>query len=295
MNKIKVMLIGSSGQVGKSIIGNCDHNYDIIPLYREDLDLTDQDKISQAVSDLKPNIIINAAAYTDVEMAEEQKEIANLVNNVAPGIIAREANKLGIPMVHFSTDYVFDGTKKEPYKESDKPNPINIYGKTKLQGEIAIQKHTNFFYIFRTSWVYSCSGKNFFTTMLKLFKEQKVLKVIDNQFGSPTSSDLIANKLFLFLNHVLFEKKQRNLYGIYNLSSSGETNWFNFAKKIYENSNQKKIVDICSVNSKNYFTKAERPEMSILDNTKLNDIIGETDDFWESVLQNELSKFKNSQ
>ena len=294
MHKVRIMLTGVSGQVGRSIINSCDSNYCIIPMTRNDLDLTNENQIVRVVKDVRPDIIINPAAYTDVEMAEEQSDEAYLVNSMAPGVMAREANKLGIPLIHFSTDYVFDGTKIEPYKEIDTPNPINVYGKTKLHGEIAIQKQTNLYYIFRTSWVFSSSGKNFFTTMLKLFKKQKELNVINDQYGAPTSSDLIAYKLFLFLNTVLLQKKSKNLYVIYNLTSSGATNWHNYAKQIYKIYDQKNTVDIFPVSSKNYITKSQRPEMSILDNTKLDDIIGKTDDFWEVVLQKEYNKLINS-
>lgn len=294
MHKVKIMLTGVSGQVGQSIINSCDPNYYIIPLTRNDLDLTNENQIVRVIRDIRPDIIINPAAYTDVEMAEEQSDEAYLVNSMAPGVMAREANKLGIPLVHFSTDYVFDGTKLEPYKEIDLPNPINVYGKTKLHGEIAIQRFTNLYYIFRTSWVFSSSGKNFFTTMLKLFKKQKELHVINDQYGSPTSSDLIAYKLFLFLNKALLQNKSKNLYGIYNLTSSGATNWHNYAKQIYKIYDQKNTVDISPVSSKNYITKSQRPKMSILDNTKLGDIIGKTDDFWEVVMQKEYNKLINS-
>ena len=290
MNKIRVMLTGLSGQVGQSILRNCSNNYHIIALSRNELDLSDQQQIIRVISELKPDIIINPAAYTNVEMAEDNKDEAYLVNVMAPKIMAKEANKLCIPLVHFSTDYVFDGTKNEPYNESDKPNPINVYGNTKLEGEIAIQKNTKLFYIFRTSWLFSSLGKNFFTTMLKLLQKKRELNVINNQFGSPTSSDLIAQKLFLFLDVALLKEKSKDLYGIYNLTSSGMTSWYDYARKINKLLGKENSADIYSVNSKSYVTKAKRPEMSVLDNTKLNDIIGEMDDFWEVVLQKEHKK-----
>lgn len=291
MNKTRVMLTGVSGQVGQSILRNCNSNYQIIPLSRNELDLSDQEQIKRVINDLKPDIIINPAAYTNVEMAEDNRDEAYLINVVAPKIMAKEANRLSIPLVHFSTDYVFDGTKNGPYNECDLPNPLNVYGNTKLEGEIAIQKNTKLFYIFRTSWVFNSLGKNFFTTMLNLLQKKRELNVINNQFGSPTSSDLIAQKLFLFLKIALVKEKSKDLYGIYHLTSSGMTSWYDYAKKIRKLLDQENPANIYSVNSKSYITKAKRPEMSLLDNTKLNDIIGKTDDFWEVVLQKEYKKF----
>lgn len=291
MNKTRVMLTGVSGQVGQSILRNCNSNYQIIPLSRNELDLLDQEQIKRVINDLKPDIIINPAAYTNVEMAEDNRDEAYLINVVAPKIMAKEANRLSIPLVHFSTDYVFDGTKNGPYNECDLPNPLNVYGNTKLEGEIAIQKNTKLFYIFRTSWVFNSLGKNFFTTMLNLLQKKRELNVINNQFGSPTSSDLIAQKLFLFLKIALVKEKSKDLYGIYHLTSSGMTSWYDYAKKIRKLLDQENPANIYSVNSKSYRTKAKRPEMSLLDNTKLNDIIGKTDDFWEVVLQKEYKKF----
>ncbi|TAE56876.1 MAG: dTDP-4-dehydrorhamnose reductase, partial [Nostocales cyanobacterium] len=232
---MKILLTGVSGQVGWELQRTLMTVGDIIAVDRHQLDLAKPDSIRGTIRDIKPDLIVNPAAYTAVDKAESEIDLAMAINGVAPGIMAEEAKKLNASIIHYSTDYVFDGNKNNPYQENDVTNPQNIYGKTKLAGEEAISSIGVNHIIFRTSWVYGLRGKNFLLTMEKLAKEREEIKVVDDQIGSPTWSRMIAE-----ITAQIITQGQNNLTdffanngGIYNLSPGGKTSWYGFAKAIF--------------------------------------------------------------
>ena len=190
--KPKILLIGRNGQVGTELSSLLPRLGELAALNRQELDLTKPDDIRRTIREVRPQWIINAAAYTAVDQAEQDEATARAVNEQAPAVIAEEAKKIGAALVHYSTDYVFDGSKKSPYEETDIPNPINVYGKTKLGGERAIQESGALHLIFRTEWVYATRGRNFLLTILRLATQKQELRVVADQIGSPTTSREIA-------------------------------------------------------------------------------------------------------
>jgi len=257
----RILITGKQGQVGWELQRTLASLGTIFAYDRSNLDLQNPIQICKTIREIQPHIIVNAAAYTAVDKAETDPEMANAVNATAPGILAEEAKKCGAILVHYSTDYVFDGTSPQPYTEADKTNPLNVYGKTKLEGEKAIQQISGKHLIFRTSWVYGARGKNFLLTMLKLGKERELLKIVNDQAGAPTWSRMIAE----VTANILIDPKDS--WGIYHLTSSGQTTWFEFAKKIFAKSQMG--VTIQPISTSEYPLPAIRPKYSVLSNEKL--------------------------
>ena len=227
----RILLTGSSGQVGWELHRTLMPHGEIIAPNREAFDLSKPETLRKKIQEWKPDLIINPAAYTAVDQAEDEPELAFTINATAPRVIAEEAEKLKIPLIHYSTDYIFDGEKKTPYKENDTPNPLNVYGESKLLGEQAIQQTIEQYLIIRTSWVYSHRGKNFVNTILKLAKEREELNIIDDQIGAPTSASLIANitALMVYSRAINNDTVQS---GIYNLTANGVASWHGFSEQI---------------------------------------------------------------
>lgn len=282
----KIVITGKNGQVGWELqralmpLGN------VVALDRQAMDLSDPDSVKKAVQDLKPDIIVNAAAYTAVDKAEEERQLAMQINGIAPGILAEEARKLNALLVHYSTDYVFDGTKKTPYVETDATAPVNYYGESKLAGEQAIQAAGGDYLILRTSWVYGMRGKNFLLTMLRLMKERETLSVIDDQHGTPTWSRLIVEVTSQIIGQSI---RQRELFesGLYHLTSTGETTWHGFAEKIAGLGNEQyslKIRDIEKITTSQYPTPAKRPLNSVISTQKLSDKFSLSLPGWDEAL-----------
>ena len=275
---MKILLFGKNGQVGWELNRSLQPLGEVIALGREDADFSEPESLRRIVQDVSPDVIVNAVAYTSVDKAEEEEELATKINGVAPGILAEEALKLDALLVHYSTDYVFDGTKTSPYVETDKPNPVNTYGRTKLAGELAIQSSGCDHLIFRTSWVYTARGHNFLLTMLKLAQEREALSIVNDQIGSPTSARLIADSTVLCVQQAIKEK----LVGIfssdlYHMTTSGHTSWHGFTKEIVKLASQSlnlklKIKDIKAIPTADYPTPAIRPMNSRLALTKLESI-----------------------
>lgn len=251
----RILLIGATGQVGWELQCTLAPLGDVIAVSRNScplaLDLADPDSIRTAIQEVQPNLIVNAAAYTAVDKAEEEPKLAMAVNGIAPGVLAEEAKRVRAVIVHYSTDYVFDGTKEGPYTEEDEPNPLNVYGKTKLAGERAIQAVGGTFVIFRASWVYGARGNNFLLTILRLAKERDKLRVVDDQIGTPTWSRMVAEatgQILLRLISPAFPKGEESIGDsvntnkkpitgisrIYHLTAGGNTSWYGFAKKIID-------------------------------------------------------------
>ena len=285
-----ILITGKNGQVGWELQRLLKDAGPTIALDRDAMDISKPDSLHRTISDLRPSIIINAAAYTAVDLAEEEPDYAQMVNGNAPGVMAEEAKKLDALLIHYSTDYVFDGKKRAPYVETDQPNPINAYGMTKLIGERAIESSGANYLIFRTSWVYSTRGRNFLLTILRLAREREELKVVNDQIGIPNWSRAIAEATAAVIKRV--QKKptskpargrprSKDLSGIYHMAGSGETSWFGFAEAILQQIHKggfpetvmgkvpitaKKILPISTAE---YPTRARRPAYSVLNSTKL--------------------------
>lgn len=280
----RVLIIGSNGQVGRELVEVSKDLGEVIAVSRNSvpvsIDLLNHDSIRNVIRKIKPTIIINAAAYTAVDDAEQEVALATKINSDAPGVIAEEAKLFDALLVHYSTDYVFDGTKNSPYEENDYPNPINEYGKSKLSGEKLIQAANCRYLIFRTSWVYSPNGNNFVKSIIRLSNERDELNIVDDQIGCPNSAHFIATTTAKVLEKYIQRcrdveaKDTFELHGIYNLSSSKSMSWYEFSKKIicigYERKRCKK-TNISPIPSSDYPTAAKRPQYSVLSNKKLFD------------------------
>ena len=239
---MKILLTGSTGQIGTEL-GNLIETspHELYAYDKLKLDITDKALTLDVVTKTNPNIIINAAAYTNVDLAEEQKEIAYAVNRNGPHNLATICHAKHIFLIHISTDYVFDGLKTEPYFEDDSTNPINVYGKTKLDGEEAIRSALKEHIILRTSWVFGKTGRNFVKTILKLSKKQDILKVIDDQYGCPTSATSIAKAIFTICENFSLNKQIN--FGTYHYSGMPKTTWYKFAKAILAIGYKQKLIN----------------------------------------------------
>jgi dTDP-4-dehydrorhamnose reductase len=255
---VRILLTGPTGQVGSALLDTLPSLGEVVPLDRTELDLATADSIRGAVRKLQPQVIVNAAAYTAVDQAEREEALAFRTNRDGPAVLAEEAAKLGAFLVHFSTDYVFDGEKGSPYVEADAPNPLNAYGRSKLAGERAIQASGCRHLIFRTSWVYARGGKNFLVTMLRLAREGKPLRVVDDQEGAPTSSLALARATAQAI------EKLRDHGGIYHMTAAGSTTWCGFARAIFREAGIP--AEVTPIASSDYATAARRPRNSVLDN-----------------------------
>jgi dTDP-4-dehydrorhamnose reductase len=289
---MKILLTGSNGQVGFELQKKLSLLGEVIATDREELDLTDPDAIKKFIDQTKPDIIINPAAYTAVDKAESEPEIAHLMNVSAPEVLASMAAELDIPLVHFSTDYVFDGLKKEAYVETDKTNPQSVYGKTKCEGEEKVRTHEKHI-ILRTSWVFGVHGNNFLKTMLRLIQEKDSLNIVGDQWGSPASASMLSDVTFKIVD-TIFKNKNFNDYGTYHVTSDGETNWFEYASLIASeliklNTKIKCGPDeIRPILTSEYPTAAKRPLNSRLNTDKLKKTFVLELPHWESEVKKVL-------
>ena len=264
---------------------------EIIAFDRKDADFSEPESLRQIVQDIKPDIIFNAVAYTAVDKAEKEETLAMKINGLAPGVLAEEALKLDALLVHYSTDYVFDGTKLTPYVEKDKPNPLNAYGRTKLAGELAVQASGCDYVIFRTSWVYTSRAHNFLLTMLKLVQEREELSVVDDQTGAPTSARLIADATVLCVQPVIKQRHAGNFSSdLYHLTNSGHTSWFGFTQEIAHLAKNKldmqlSIKSLLAISTSEYPTLASRPVNSQLALSKLESVFTIKMPDWKSSLE----------
>jgi len=220
---MKILLVGKNGQVGSELQSSLASLGELTAWNRQELDLSNADSIREKIRKLQPDVIVNAAAYTAVDKAENEPDLAMQVNGAAPGIMAEEAKRLDALLVHYSTDYVFDGTKSTPYSEQDAPNPTNAYGRSKLAGEQAICTAAARFLIFRTSWVYDAHGRNFLNTIKRLGSQRRELTIVNDQLGAPTWSREIAQATARIIALYLAHPDQKQLNGIYHLTAQGQT------------------------------------------------------------------------
>jgi dTDP-4-dehydrorhamnose reductase len=277
-----VLVTGANGQLGNEfqVLHWIYSDLDFVFCDRQELDISNAEKVAQKIAELKPTAVVNCAAYTNVEKAEDETESANLFNGQAIEYLANACNSVNATLVHISTDYVFDGSKNAPYVESDEVNPINAYGRSKLLGEkmaTSAEKH----YIIRVAWLYSTFGNNFFKTMIRLAKERGELKVVSDQFGCPTYARYLANDILTLLEKTLVEKKQID-YGTYHYSHEGKASWYEFAKEIVLNTGLN--VPVYAVNSEAFPTKAIRPKYSKLNPNKWNAALDGPIHTWKEAL-----------
>jgi len=255
---VKILLTGKDGQIGWELARILAPICEVIAPERAALDLSVPEQIVSAVRSVRPDLIINAAAYTNVDRAEAEPEIAMQVNAAAPGILADESRRVGALLIHYSTDYVFDGTKSTPYVEEDPPNPINAYGRSKLEGERAIQASGCRHLILRTSWVYGMRGRNFLLTILRLARELPELKVVDDQIGAPTWCRDVATATAQLAHQAVGGMAE----GLYHLAAAGETSWCGFARAILRAHASE--TPVRSITTAEYPTPARRPANSVL-------------------------------
>ena len=280
---MKVLLTGGTGQVGAALKEALAPLGAVLAPRRNGMDLASPDSILRVVRSFRPELIVNAGAFTAVDLAESQPGIAATVNADAPAILAGEAKRLGAAIVQLSTDYVFDGAKAAPYVETDAPAPLNAYGRTKLEGEKAVAASGARHLILRTSWVYAVKGKNFLNTILRLAAERDELRVVDDQRGAPTSATQIAFALSEILNSD-WES------GLFHMSCSGETTWYRFAQAILARRPPERMPALIPISSSEHAAPARRPANSVLDNSKLLDTFGVRLPSWEDALEKVLGE-----
>lgn len=279
-----ILILGAGGQVGSELQRSFADAGEVIAWDRKAADLSQPEELRAMIRRLGPAVILNAAAYTAVDRAESEPELAMTINGDAPRVLAEEAVKLRALLVHYSTDYVFDGSKKSPWVETDKTGPMNTYGRTKLAGESAIQEVGGKCLILRTSWVYGPHGHNFLRTMLWLGGERDQLKIVDDQFGAPTSSSAIADATRAVVDKAMTNEHE---FGVYHMTCGGETTWCRFAQEIFtqhQRQNGEKVPQVIPILSSEYPTPAARPANSVLSNEKLKTVFGLALPDWQSAL-----------
>jgi dTDP-4-dehydrorhamnose reductase len=287
--KPAILLIGTNGQVGRELNKMLPRIGELTPLDRQRLDLTQPEEIRRAIRTFRPAFIVNAAAHTAVDKAESEEGLARAINAEAPGVMAEEAKKIGAALIHYSTDYVFDGTKTLPYDEADPPNPKNVYGRTKLEGERAIQASGAMHLIFRTAWVYATEGRNFLLTILRLATQREELRIVRDQIGAPTLNSEIAGATTNILARICDMDGGRaalpEVSGIYHMTAGGETTWYDFTNAILEEAAKTPKATpwfaaatgslplitrrVIPITTDEYPTPARRPAYSVLSNARL--------------------------
>jgi dTDP-4-dehydrorhamnose reductase len=288
----KVLLIGAKGQVGQELQVTLSRLGEVMSISRDELDLTNSEKISQLIAEIHPDYLVNAAAYTAVDKAESESDLAYAINAIAPKTMAKIADKIGTKFLHISTDYVFDGRQNTPYLETDFTNPLSVYGQSKLLGEEYIKNLNSNAIILRTAWVYGSYGKsNFVKTMLRLGKEREELKVVCDQVGSPTWAKDIAEAITGLLINADTPS------GIYHFTNSGVGSWFDLTKAIFEEAKISgiplKIQRVIPITTTEYPTPAVRPAYSVLSGQKISQQLGYISPYWRDSLKSMLNQLFN--
>jgi dTDP-4-dehydrorhamnose reductase len=306
--KPSILLTGKNGQVGAELAALLPDLGEVIALDRHQLDLSKPNEIRRKIREVRPQLIVNAAAYTAVDQAEKDEATARAINSEAPALMAEEAKKIGAALVHYSTDYVFDGSKTSPYNEDDPPNPTNVYGKTKLAGEQAIRDSGAPHLIFRTTWIYATRGHNFLLTILQLATQHEELRIVHDQIGAPTWSRAIARATTNILTQLskpgLDTFPLPQVSGTYHMTAGGETSWYGFANTILEEASRNAQTTswfaaatngqpllarrIIPITTGEYPTLARRPAYSVLSNSRLLQTFGEQLPDWRVQLQSAL-------
>lgn len=281
---MRILVLGRSGQVGAALTQSLQGLGELIALDRAQLDLTNPDAIRTTLRELQPQIVINAAAYTAVDAAESDQAMAFQINAVAPRVMAEESERLGAALIHYSTDYVFDGGKQGAWMEDDATAPLSVYGHSKLAGEQAITDVGGTHLILRTSWVYGLHGKNFLLTMLKLAESRDSLAIVDDQIGAPTWALTIADATSAIIRDAGEPAQLAALSGIYHLCAGGHTSWFGFAQAIFSHASVQRKPQLRPITTAEYPTPAQRPHNSILNTDKFRRSFGDLPT-WDDALQ----------
>jgi dTDP-4-dehydrorhamnose reductase len=311
---MRILVTGANGQVGHEVLRALARRRvrawrrEIIPATRdgklddgtpcESMDLADRDGLTRALDRVAPDLIVNAAAYTAVDRAEDEPDLAQRINADAPGAIGAWAARRGARVVHYSTDYVFDGGAIRPYREDDATNPLGAYGRSKLAGEAALRESGARHLIFRTAWVYAARGRNFLATMLRAGAERDALRVVDDQVGAPTPARLIAE---LALQCVTQWRDDADAArdGVYHLVASGQTSWCGFARAIFERAQRQRLIarmpTVHAIRTADYPTRATRPAFSVLDTAKLRDTFGSVPADWQTALDGVIEQLRLDQ
>ena len=293
---MRILVTGVTGQVGGALVPRLQGLGTVIPANKTILDLTKLNAVAETLDQLAPDLIINPAAYTAVDKAEDELELAMRINGEAPGVLARWATRRGVPLIHFSTDYVFDGRGERPWSEDDNTGPLSVYGSSKFAGENEVRSSSCCFLIVRTCWVYAARGKNFLRTVARLAQERKELRIVADQFGAPTSAGLIAEALGKMLANGLerFREQRDQVNGIVHLAASGETSWYGFARSIVEGLKRRgvrlAVEEVIPIRSNEYPTRAKRPHNSRLDLTRLHAVFAINPPHWQAALATELDE-----
>ena len=289
MSRLRILLLGGTGQLGSALAGTLAPFADVIAPRRSELDCARIDRVEALVSDCMPNCVVNAAAYTRVDDAETHRDEAALLNADLPASLARSCQGIGAGLVHYSTDYVFAGDAREPYREEHPTAPINWYGATKLAGEEGVLRATDRAVILRTSWIYGRTGSNFFRTMLRVSRERTEVRVVDDQRGTPTWSRAVAEGTAAVISQLARDGAAwRAAHGVYHIAAGGETSWFAFAERLLASDPRRveqvleRIVPICT---DAYPTPARRPSYSVLDCTRIAERFGVRLPSWEQQLE----------
>lgn len=289
---MKILLIGKNGQVGWELRRTCAPLGEVVAVDYPEINFTDAAALRRLVSETRPDAVINAAAYTAVDKAETEKELCHQINATGPGVLAEEAKKIGALIVHYSTDYIFDGTKQTAYVETDAPNPLGSYGVSKLAGDEAVRASGADHLIFRLCWVYGARGQNFMLTMQRLAREREKLRVVRDQFGCPTWSRMIAEATAQALKQAMSSADRSSFNGAYHLAASGHTNWHGFASRIIGlmPETERKCREVEAILASEYPTPAKRPAYSVLNCGKLEKTFGLRLPDWETSLLHVLDK-----
>ncbi|MGX9758119.1 dTDP-4-dehydrorhamnose reductase [Clostridioides difficile] len=289
---MKVLITGSNGQLGRELVNQLKSinqsikqpKYDVLPATRDDLDISNQTNVDSFIAYNKPDVIINCAAYTKVDACEDNIETAYKINALGARNLAIASEKVNAKLVHISTDYVFNGLSKHPYREDNKTEPNSVYGNSKFMGEKFVEQFSHKYFILRTAWLYG-NGNNFVNTMIRLSSENKEINVVDDQFGSPTSTIDLAK--------VIIKIMETEHYGVYHATCEGECSWYNFAKKIFELKNID--IKVNPIKSKDFKCKAQRPPYSVLDNFMLRLIGLNSFRNWEESIEEYLKRYDISE
>ncbi len=290
----RVLLFGPSGQVGSQFVSLARSSFEVVPVDRAQCDLTDSQAVRETVLRTKPDAVVNAAAYTAVDKAETDESACFAVNAEAPGAMAKAAKELGIPLIHYSTDYVFDGQKTGMYLEDDPTGPLGVYGRTKLAGEQQIAEHAGEYVVLRTSWVYGAEGNNFLRTMLRLGAQRPELRIVSDQVGSPTAAKEIASATLRVLeqaraNHAALPS------GIFHMTASGSTSWFGFAEQIFALAELETKPVLVPIATSEYPTPARRPQNSVLSNDRFAKTFGFRLAEWQQPLREVMTAMRQAQ
>ena len=284
----KFLITGAKGQVGHCLTQQLTGKAEILAVDRDELDITDQSAVKKIVETFKPDVIINAAAHTAVDRAESEVELSEAINVKGPQYLAEAANEIGAIILHISTDYVFEGSGSGEYKEDDQTNPQGVYGRTKLEGEIAVQQANPRSIILRTAWVFGEHGHNFVKTMLRLAKDRDSLGIVGDQFGGPTYAGDIAKTLIEIANQILAGKE--NAFGVYHFTGKPYVSWYEFAKAIFAEAESQKLLEkqphLKAITTAEYPTPAKRPANSRLDLTKIKQTFNIEPSDWQKALKN---------